>query len=422
MPGHRRTRHTVGVTSTRIDPWHEAYARRAQGMTASEIRALFAVANRPEVVSLAGGMPPPDSLPLELLSDIAGRLVLNDASASLQYGSAQGDVMLRESVVDVALESGVHTHPADVVVTTGSQQGLDLLARILLDPGDVVMVESPTYVGALGVFRSYEASVHHVVTDDGGMSPDALRDAVTQHRAAGRRVKMLYVVPNHANPSGVTTPAARRDSLVTAAQDLGVLVVEDDPYSLLGFDGGPQASLHSRNPAGVVHLGSFSKTLAPGLRVGYAVAPPAIRDKLVLAAESAVLCPSAFAQRVVATYLREHPWREHVKGLRVMYRERCDAMTAALTRHLPESEWRAPRGGFFVWVRLPQVDATALLPRAVNARVAFVPGSAFYAGDHGRDRVRLSFCLPPPTDIAEGVRRLAGVVSADRELRAAADR
>lgn len=410
------------MTSTRIDPWHESYARRAQGMTASEIRALFAVANRPEVVSLAGGMPPPDCLPLDLLSDIAGRLVLTDAASSLQYGSAQGDALLRESVVEVAEASGVRTHAADVVVTTGSQQALDLLARILLDPGDVVMVESPTYVGALGVFRSYEATVHHVATDADGMSPEDLRDAVAFHRAAGRRVKMLYIVPNHGNPSGVTTPAARRDGLVEAAADLGVLLVEDDPYSLLGFDGGPDASMHARHPQGVVHLGSFSKTLAPGLRVGFAVAPPAVRDKLVLAAESAVLCPSAFSQRVVATYLREHPWREHVKGLRVMYRERCDAMITALRRHLPEGRWQAPSGGFFVWVRLPQVDTAALLPRAVNARVAFVPGSAFFADDGGRDHARLSFCLPPPADIAEGVRRLAAVVSTDRELRAAADR
>lgn len=411
------------MTSTRVDPWHDTYARRAGGMTASEIRALFAVASRPEVISLAGGMPPPDSLPLDLLSDIAGRLVLTDAAASLQYGSAQGDLLLRESVVEVAAESGVRTHPGDLVVTTGSQHALDLLARILLDPGDVVLVESPTYVGALGVFRSYEARVRHVGTDASGMSPEGLLAAVTEEAAAGRRVKLVYVVPNHQNPSGATMPAERRDALVAAAATAGVLVVEDDPYSLLGFDGGPVASLHQRDPAGVVHLGSFSKTLAPGLRVGFAVAPPALRDKLVLAAESAVLCPSAFGQRVVATFLREHPWREHVKGLRVMYRERCDAMVDSLTRHLPEASWSAPRGGFFVWARLPgALDASALLPRAVQARVAFVPGSAFFADDQGRDHVRLSFCLPPPADIAEGVRRLADVVTAERDLRAAADR
>lgn len=411
------------MTSTRVDPWHEAYARRAQGMTASEIRALFAVAGRPEVVSLAGGMPPPDSLPLDLLSDIAARLVLTDAAASLQYGSAQGDVLLRESVVEVAAESGVHTHPGDVVVTTGSQQALDLLARILVDPGDAVLVESPTYVGALGVFRSYEAVVRHVATDADGMSPEGLRAAVAEERAVGRRVKLVYVVPNHQNPSGATMSSPRRDALVEAAAAAGVLVVEDDPYSLLGFDGGPIASLHRRDPGGVVHLGSFSKILAPGLRVGYAIAPPALRDKLVLAAEAAVLCPSAFAQRVVAAYLTEHPWREHVKGLRVMYRERCDAMTDALARHLPDARWLAPRGGFFVWARLPDgLDASALLPRAIQARVAFVPGSAFYAGDQGGDHARLSFCLPPPADVAEGVRRLAGVVTAERELRSAAGR
>jgi DNA-binding transcriptional MocR family regulator len=392
-------------------------------MTASEIRALFAVAGRPEVVSLAGGMPPPDSLPLELVSEIARRLVLTDAGAALQYGSAQGDQLLRESVVEVAAESGVHTHPGDVVITTGSQQALDLLARIFVDPGDTVLVEGPTYVGALAVFRSYEARVRHLPSDADGVTADGILDAVADERAAGRTVKLLYLVPNHQNPAGTTLATDRRAAVIAAAAAVGVLVVEDDPYGLLGFDGGPSKPLHALDPRGVVYLGSFSKILAPGLRVGFAVAPPAVRDKLVLAAEAAVLCPSSFSQRIVASYLRGHPWREHVKGLRVMYRERFEAMAAGLDRFLPAAVWRRPRGGFFVWTRLPgAVDTSALLPRAVAARVAFVPGSAFFADDQGRDHARLSFCLPPPAVITEGVRRLAEAVTADVELRAAVER
>jgi DNA-binding transcriptional MocR family regulator len=392
-------------------------------MTASEIRALFAVASRPEVVSLAGGMPPPDSLPLELVSEIAQRLVLTDAAASLQYGSAQGDISVREAIVEVAAESGVSTHASDVVVTTGSQQALDLLARILLDPGDVVLVESPSYVGALGVFASYEARVRHLGTDLEGVVVEAARAAVLDERAAGRRVKMLYLVPTNQNPSGATLPATRRAELVALADELGILVIEDDPYGLLSFDGRVEPSMHSFGPSGVVYLGSFSKILAPGLRVGFAVAPPAIRDKLVLAAESAVLCPSAFSQRVVATYLRENAWREHVKGLRVMYRERCEALTGALSRYLPEAQWRQPTGGFFVWSTLPgDLEAPALLPRAVEARVAFVPGTAFFSDGQGRRHARLSFCLPPPAAIVEGVRRLAGAVADELELRAAVER
>ncbi len=408
------------MTATRIDPWHNAYARRAAGMTASEIRALFAVASRPEVVSLAGGMPPVDGLPLELVSDIARRAVAEHAVTALQYGAAQGEASLRDAVVEVAAASGVRTHAGEVVITTGSQQALDLLARILLDPGDVVLVESPSYVGALGVFRSYEADIRHLPCDAEGLLPESIEGVVARERGLGRAVKLLYLVPNHHNPSGVTTSSARRVQIMLAASRCGVLVVEDDPYSLLGFDGEPGPPLHALDPTGVVYLGSFSKTFAPGLRTGFAVAPPAIRDKLVLAAESAMLCPSALSQQVIAMYLREYPWRNHVKGLRELYRERCEAMLAALAHYLPDAHWQAPRGGFFVWVELPgDTDARALLPRAVAARVAYVPGTAFFADGQGHSHARLSFCFPPPVDITEGVRRLASVVREEEAVRGA---
>jgi 2-aminoadipate transaminase len=384
-------------------------------MTASEIRALFAVASRPEVVSLAGGMPTLDALPLPEVVEIARRCA-NDHTA-LQYGSGQGDILAREQIVDVMTTVGVACDPDDVVVTTGSQHALDLLVRILVDPGDVVLVESPSYVGALGVLRSYEADVRHVATDDEGAVPEAVADAVAAARAEGRQVKALYLVPHHHNPSGATIGTARRRQLVEQCRRDQVLVIEDDPYALLGFDADPLPAMRTLDPDGVVYLGSFSKTFAPGLRVGWAVAPPAIRAKLVLAAEASVLCPSSFSQRVVATYLSSSDWRAHVKLLRGVYQERRDALLHALEQQLPDATFTRPGGGFFTWVRLPEgVDSAAMLPRAVAARVAYVPGTAFHADGRGHEHVRLSFCFPTPERISEGVRRLAGVVAAETEL------
>ena len=407
------------MPGTRLDRWHGSYSRRAVGMTASEIRALFAVASRPEVVSLAGGMPTLDALPLGEVAEIVRRCAAEQADTALQYGSGQGDSLAREQIVDVMTTVGVTCDPDDVVVTTGSQHALDLLVRILVDPGDVVLVESPSYVGALGVLRSYEADVRHVETGPRGAEPAAVAAAVALARSQGKVVKALYVVPHHQNPSGATTTAARRGELVEQCRRDGVLVIEDDPYALLGFDAEPVAAIASLDPDGVVYLGSFSKTFAPGLRVGWAVAPPAIRAKLVLAAEVSVLCPSMFSQRVVATYLAGSDWRAHVKVLRGTYRERRDALLDALGQQMPEARFTRPDGGFFTWVRLPEgVDAAAMLPRAIAARVAYVPGTAFYSDGRGGDHVRLSFCFPTPERLVEGVRRLTAVVTAEQDLRA----
>jgi 2-aminoadipate transaminase len=402
---------------SRLDRWVDSYALRTRGMTASEIRALFAVANRPEVVSLAGGMPFLSALPLDVVGDALARLVAERGSVALQYGSGQGDPGLRSKIIDVMAPQQVDAHPDDVVVTTGSQQALDLVTRIFVDPGDVVVAEAPSYVGALGVFRAYQADVVHVPLDDDGLVPEALESALQALRAAGRRVKLLYTVPNHHNPAGVTLSADRRPRIVEIARRHGVLILEDDPYGLLGFDGDPLPSLHSHDPESVVYLGSFSKTFAPGFRVGWAVAPHAVREKLVLASESAILCPSSFSQLAVATYLEDHDWKHQVGVFRELYRERAAATLDALADMLPTSTWTVPRGGFNVWVTLPEgLDATAMLPRAVTQRVAYVPGTAFYADGQGRRSMRLSYCYPTSERIREGVRRLASVVEAETEL------
>ena len=414
----RDTGRCVMSGGSRLDPWVDSYAARARGMTASEIRALFAVASRPEVVSLAGGMPYVQALPLDILAETASRLIRERGTQVLQYGSGQGDVTLREQILDVMSEVGITAHPDDIVVTTGSQMALDLVTRVFCDPGDVVLVEAPSYVGALGVFRSYECDIVHVAMDAEGLVPSALDAAITAARADGKRVKMIYTIPSFHNPAGVTQGPQRRQDILAIAQREGVLLLEDDPYGLLGFEGPPPRAIRADDDQQVVYLGSFSKTIASGLRVGWAVAPHGVREKLVLAAESAVLCPSNYAQFTVSDYLATQPWREQVKVFRELYRERRDAMLETLDQLMPAgTTWTHPQGGFYSWLTLPEgLDSKAMLPRAIAALVAYVPGTGFYVDGQGRANLRLSYCYPDPDRIREGVRRLAGVIESELEL------
>ena len=403
---------------SRLDPWIGAYAERAAGMTASEIRALFSVASRPEVVSLAGGMPYVEALPLDDLADTVARLIRERGATALQYGSGQGDVILREQILDVMSDVGVIAHPDDVIVTTGSQMALDLVVRVFCNPGDVVLVEAPSYVGALGIFRSYEVDVVHVPMDDQGLVPEALAEAITAVRASGRTPKMIYTIPSFHNPAGITQPAQRRKEVLDVAIRENLLVLEDDPYALLGFDGTVPRAMRADDSEQVVYLGSFSKTLASGLRVGWAVAPHGVREKLVLAAEAAVLCPSNFTQGIVSEFLATQPWRRQVDVFRGVYPERRDALMETLTAQMPPgTTWTEPAGGFYSWLTLPEgLDATAMLPRAVSALVAYVPGTGFFTDGQGRRNLRLSYCYPEPDRIREGVRRLATVMEAELEI------
>ena len=402
---------------TRLDPWLDSYASRALAMRASEIRALFAVANRPEVVSLAGGMPYIAGLPLEEIAETMRRLIVERGATALQYGSGQGDEELREQIVEVMKLEGIHAHPDDVVVTTGSQQAVDLVTKIFINPGDVIVAEAPSYVGALGVFRAHEADVVHVPMDADGLIPESLDETITRLKAEGKRVKFLYTVPNFHNPAGVTLSLERRPKIVEIARRHGVLILEDNPYGLLGFDSEPLPAMRSMSEDGVIYLGSFSKTFAPGFRVGWAVAPHAVREKLVLASEAAILCPSNASQMAISSYLAHHDWLGQIKSFREQYRDRRDAIIEALEEHIPAASWTVPAGGFYTWVKLPDgLDSKSMLPRAVTARVAYVPGTAFYMDGRGANFMRLSFCYPTPDRIREGVRRLAGVVDAEMEL------
>ncbi|MFG1697514.1 PLP-dependent aminotransferase family protein [Nonomuraea sp. NPDC049309] len=410
---------TPATQGSRIDAYVDRYAARAAGMVASEIRALFAVASRPEVVSLAGGMPYVTALPLDMVGELVADLVTRRGPVALQYGSGQGDPHLREQICEVMKLEGINAGPNDVVVTVGSQQALDLITRIFIDPGDVVLAEGPSYVGALGTFAAYQAKVVHIAMDDQGIVPESLAQTIYALETAGAPVKFLYTIPTFQNPAGVTLNIARRQQVLDICQRAGILVIEDNPYGLLGFDGEPLRALRADNPDGVVYLGSFSKTLAPGFRVGWALAPHAIRDKLILAMESAVLSHSSFTQLAVGQYLATQPWREQIKSFRELYRERRDAMLDALESLMPpEVTWTRPGGGFFVWATLPEgLDSKAILPRAVAERVAFVPGTGFYSDGSGARHMRLSYCYPEPDRIREGVRRLAGVIEQEMQLR-----
>jgi 2-aminoadipate transaminase len=405
------------MTGTTQDDYTDRYARRVRGMTTSEIRALFAVASRPEVVSLAGGSPYIAALPLDAVGDMLGRLASEHGASSLQYGIGQGTIELRERICEVMSLSGIEgASPDDVVVTVGGQQALDLIARLFLDPGDVVLAEGPTYVGALGVFQAAQAQVHHVAMDADGLDPEALSAAIA---ATGGRAKFLYTIPTYQNPAGVTLTDERRDQVLDICERAGLLVVEDDPYGQLSFDGEAPLPLRARRREGVFYLSTFSKTFAPGLRAGRILAPHAVREKLVIASESQILCPSAFAQAAVTTYLSTMPWREQIKTYREVYRERRDALLESLTDLMPSgTTWTRPSGGLFVWATLPPgLDSKAMMPRAIAARVAYVPGTGFYADGKGGGNMRLNFSFPAPERIREGVRRLAGVMEQDLAMR-----
>jgi 2-aminoadipate transaminase len=403
----------------RTDRYVGQYAERAVDMVASEIRALFAVAARPEIVSLAGGSPYVAALPLDAVGEMVGRLIATQGATALQYCTAQGDAGLRERICDVMALEEIRAHPDEVVVTVGSQQALDLLTKIFIDPGDVVLAEAPSYVGALGAFAAYQANVLHVAMDEDGLIPEALEEAIQRTAAAGRRAKFLYTVPNFHNPAGVTLAVGRRHRILEICRRAGLLVVEDNPYGLLGFDGDPLRALRADDEEGVVYLGTFSKTFAAGVRVGWALAPPAIREKLILAAESAVLCHSSFAQLTVREYLNTQPWQEQIKNFRELYRDRRDATLSGLSGMMPPGcQWTKPAGGFFVWLRLPDgINAKAMLPRAISSRVAYVPGTGFYADGSGRQYARLCYSLPDPDRISEGIRRLASVIESEIQLR-----
>jgi DNA-binding transcriptional MocR family regulator len=398
----------------------QRFAHRAEHMKPSEIRSLFAVASRPEIVSLAGGMPNLSALPMEMMASVVEKLIKDNGAEALQYGSGQGHPRLREQICDMMALEGIRAHPDDVIVTTGSQQALDLISRIFIDPNDVVLVEAPSYVGALGTFRQYEAQVVHVAMDEHGLIPGALREAIATTRATGHKIKFLYLIPNYQNPAGVLLPADRRTEILEICREAKIFVVEDNPYGLLGFDKPSPNAMRAEDSENVIYLGSFSKTIAPGFRVGWALVPQSLKEKLVIASESSILCPSNFTQLAISSYLADQPWRDQIASFAKLYKVRRDAALEALEQHFPKSAtWTKPEGGFYIWVTLPpEIDTNALMPKAIVAKVAYVPGTAFYADGFGSWSMRLSYCHPTPERIKEGIKALGGVIQNEMDQRA----
>jgi DNA-binding transcriptional MocR family regulator len=368
-------------------------------------------------VSLAGGMPEVSALPQDLLNKAFSGMMKSRGNYALQYGSGQGDPVLRDQIRELMALEGISSSIEDLVITTGSQHGLDMLSGLFLDEHDVVLAEAPSYVGALGIFKHYQAHVEHVYTDHDGISPEALEESIQRMKEQGRRIKFLYLVPNFGNPSGVTLSAERRPRVLEICRKHHILVIEDNPYGLLYFDQKPPNALRSMQEDGVIYLGSFSKIFAPGFRVGYVLAPPAIRDKLILANESAILCPSSFSQMLISEYLANADWQKQIDTFRGVYRVKRDAALEGMAEFLPSLETTKPEGGFYLWVTLPEgIDSKAMLPLAVKELVAYTPGTAFFGDGGGHRHLRVSFCYPSPDNIKVGIKRLANVINLQTEL------
>jgi len=398
-----------------IDRFVDRYAQRTAGMSASEVRALFAVASRPEVVSLAGGMPYVQALPADQVQAVVREVLEGSGSTALQYGGGQGYAGLRETLTRLMAEEGVDADPEDVVVTTGAQQALDLVGKIFIDPGDLIAVEAPAYVGALTAFGAYEPRYLPIDLDQDGMVVDQLEHALLQ----GSRPKFVYTVPNFHNPAGVTMSYRRREQLVALCREAGIPIVEDNPYGLLRFDGDPLPCLRTLDPENVLYLGTVSKTFSPGVRVGWALAEQSVVQRLVLAKEAADLCASNLTMLITERWFAdEERWRGNLQVLVETYRSRRDAMLEAIEEHFPDgAAWTQPAGGFYVWVTLPAwLDTKALLAAAVERRVAYVPGTAFYPDGRGRNQMRLAFCYPPEERIREGIARLGGLLEDEDQL------
>ena len=397
-----------------IDRFVELYAGRTAGMSASEVRALFAVASRPEVVSFAGGMPYVETLPSQDILSVVAEALEVHGGAALQYAGGQGHVALRERLIPVMADEGIRADPDDLVITTGAQQALDLLGKIFIDPGDLIAVEAPAYVGALTAFGAYEPRYLQIDLDDDGMIVDRLQEALVR----GERPKFVYTVPNFGNPAGVTMSLSRREQLVALCREAGIPIIEDNPYGLLRFEGDALPSLRSIDPQNVIYLGTVSKTFSPGVRVGWALAEQSVIQRLVLAKEAADLCGSSFTMLMTERYFAGDRWRRNLAAFVDLYRSRRDTMLESLLEHFPpDTTWTRPKGGFYVWVTLPGwVDTQAMLAAAVERRVAYVPGTAFYPDGRGRNQMRLAFCHPTEERIRDGIGRLGTLLEDEEQL------
>lgn len=389
--------------------WDAKLAARAKKMTSSVIRELLKLTEKPDIISFAGGLPAAELFPIREFREACEYVLTTNGSKALQYGATEGYTPLREYLSEKMQKYGVPAEVENIIITNGSQQALDLIGRIFLDKGDVVITERPTYLGALQAWRAYEPQFATVPLDDDGMCVDELEPVLKAHQG---KVKFIYVLPNFHNPAGTTLPLERRMELVRLAAKYGVPIIEDDPYGELRFEGEditPIETLHKEN---VIYLSTFSKTLAPGIRIGWVTAPSKIIGKLVQAKQGADLHTGVFVQMVAHDICSRGLLRTHVKKVRDAYLERRDAMLQAMEEHFPSGvTWTRPQGGLFLWVRLPeQIDTTEFMKTALEEKVAYVPGAAFYPDQGGHNTMRLNFSYCRPEIIREGIQRLARAI------------
>jgi 2-aminoadipate transaminase len=418
---HRRITPSSHVrrTSRDLERYAGLFAARTKVMRSSAMRDLMALTERKDIISLAGGLPDTSSFPAESFASIMSSVALDSCARSLQYGPTEGLTVLKQCIAEVMAEEGTHIHPDDVLVTTGGQQVIDLVCKTLIDPGDIVIAEAPTYPGAVPTFCSYEAEVIQIEGDVDGMRIDLLEDTLDRLRLEGRRPKFIYTVPTFQNPSGTTMSLPRRRRLVEVIRERELLVLEDNPYGLLRYEGDALPTLYSLDGGDfVIYLGTFSKILSPGVRLGWSVGPRPVLEKMNVGKQAADLCSSSLTQFFVAAYFASGRWQDYVSSLKEIYRRRRDVMLDALAECFGrECSWTHPQGGLFIWATLPDyIDTTDLLARALDEHVAFVPGRAAFLDGRGANSMRLNFSGVGEADIREGVRRIGEVVREQIEL------
>lgn len=399
-----------------FDPFTNLYSTAAGLIKSSEIRDLMSITGRQDIISFAGGLPFIDGLPGDELSSVMASIFEKGHGVALQYGSTEGLDGLKEQLVYLMSEEELEADTDYIQITTGSQQALDLLSRVFVDPGDSIVIEGPTYVGALSAFRLSNPDFTTIPLDEEGIQTDILEKALES--MSPRTPKFIYVVPNFHNPAGVTMSMDRRSSLLKLASDHNVLIIEDNPYGLLRFGGEPLPPLASLDRERVIYVGTLSKTVFPGIRVGWVLAPTPIIDKLAKLKQGADLCSSNLNQMFAEEYISKGLWKKNLDHLRGLYKVRRDAMLSSLEEHFPrEASWTQPEGGLFIWVTLPPyLDTRKMLPLAIENKVAFVPGTAFFPDGTGRNNMRLNFSFPSPQEIFIGIERLGDVIKKEMEL------
>ncbi len=406
-------------TTRDLERYASLFAARTRGMKSSAMRDIMSIIGRPEVISLAGGLPDTSAFPKETLGAVMAGIARESSAEALQYGPTDGLQGAKECILEVMAAEGIRADADDMIVTAGGQQVIDLVARALVDPGDVVIAEAPTYPGAVPVFSSYQADVVQIEMDSDGMRVDVMEETLDRLERAGRRPKFIYTIPTFQNPAGVTMSLPRRRRLVEVARQRELLVLEDNPYGLLRYEGTPNPTLRELDGGlYVMYLGTFSKILSPGIRLGWVLAPPPVLEKINLGKQAADLCSSTLSQLMVQAYFEQADWRDYIDTVAETYRSRRDTMLDALAEHFPaQAEWTRPQGGLFIWATLPDfIDTTDLLARALRDNVAFVPGAGAYLDGRGHSSMRLNFSAVGEADIREGIRRIGKVIAEQMAL------